>query len=509
VSRGTLFGVAANLVRVGTRLLLVPIMIKHLGLGGFGIWSTLMVIAGYLRVGSSGIKVTFQKYVAEAFGSGDFLRANQLVTTGTVYFVAISALILVPTAFFSRSVANLAGIPPEYTADSATVIALMAIAYLISSGMAVFEAAVCGAHRVHLMQCCTVAFTVLEFIFSVLALRMGHGLAALGVGIATGEIGYAICGFVVAHREIPEIALRYRYITTSVGRELARFSGSYQLLNIMELFYVSVVPIVLLRELGAGAAGIYALCDRVARLAVTGLECSLVPLLSGSTSVFSTGSSEQMRAFVSKVFKLSLAGVLLPLAFTSAFGATAVLAWTGQGNQLVGLGIVFLSSAALCRSLSRVGMVLYRSTGGASMDSGAQLLRIAIVLVGVYFGRHWKFYGAVSGIAFAELVGMIFMLVALSRRLKYFSIEQLLGQIVHLFLPVLILVGAGEAVASIHVGFQLSTRASASLQLGVITTLVLALAWPSLILTRYLSGEELAQIKKAFFPRRGMVARNI
>jgi len=98
MSKGTIFGVLANLVRYGTRLVLIPIIIAHLGLGGYGIWATLLVIAGYLRFGSSGIKGTFQKYVAEAMGKGEFERANQLVTTGTIIFIGISAAVLIPAA---------------------------------------------------------------------------------------------------------------------------------------------------------------------------------------------------------------------------------------------------------------------------------------------------------------------------------------------------------------------------------------------------------------------------
>jgi O-antigen/teichoic acid export membrane protein len=70
MGRSAVFGVIANVVQVGSRLVTVPIVIHHLGLDGYGIWNIIMTTATYMRFGSVGIKAAFQKYVAEATGNG-------------------------------------------------------------------------------------------------------------------------------------------------------------------------------------------------------------------------------------------------------------------------------------------------------------------------------------------------------------------------------------------------------------------------------------------------------
>ena len=82
IGRNTLFGVVARATQVATRLVTVPIVIFHLGLGGYGIWSIIMTTAAYMRFGSIGVKSAFQKYVAEATGNGDFETTNKLLSTG-------------------------------------------------------------------------------------------------------------------------------------------------------------------------------------------------------------------------------------------------------------------------------------------------------------------------------------------------------------------------------------------------------------------------------------------
>ena len=42
IGRNTFFGVLSNFAQVGTRLITVPIVIHHLGLGGYGIWNIIV-----------------------------------------------------------------------------------------------------------------------------------------------------------------------------------------------------------------------------------------------------------------------------------------------------------------------------------------------------------------------------------------------------------------------------------------------------------------------------------
>src|ERR1700682_5649208 len=74
IGRNTIFGIISGLTQVATRLVTVPIVIAHLGLGGYGIWAIIMTIAAYMRFGAVGVKCAFQKYVAEATGSGDYAK---------------------------------------------------------------------------------------------------------------------------------------------------------------------------------------------------------------------------------------------------------------------------------------------------------------------------------------------------------------------------------------------------------------------------------------------------
>src|ERR1017187_10017179 len=84
IGKNAMFGVVASIVQIATRFVSIPVVIHYLGLGGYGIWSIIMVTAAYMRFGSAGIKSAFQKYVAEATATGDYEKANKLLSTGSI-----------------------------------------------------------------------------------------------------------------------------------------------------------------------------------------------------------------------------------------------------------------------------------------------------------------------------------------------------------------------------------------------------------------------------------------
>src|SRR6202000_605624 len=126
IGKNAVFGIVARIAQVGTRFVTVPIVLAHLGLGGYGIWSIIMTTATYMRFGSVGIKSAFQKYVAEATGNGNYERASQLLSTGGAAMLMLSIAGLIPIALFSRKLASLAGVPPEFLQSAAGSITVLA-----------------------------------------------------------------------------------------------------------------------------------------------------------------------------------------------------------------------------------------------------------------------------------------------------------------------------------------------------------------------------------------------
>lgn len=503
IGRNTFFGIVANVAWGGARFVTVPIVIHHLGLEGYGIWSIIMVTAAYMRFGSAGIKSAFQKYVAEATGSGNFEKANKLISTGSALMLVLSVVGLTPVHFFSRLLARAAGVPPHFLSPAAGSISLLALIILVSNVGAGYEAIVTGAQRIDLLRKVNIIATIGEAVAIVLLLHFGRGLFAMSAVMAASEISYILFCIVVSRRILPQIEISPKHVTQTVVREFVTFGGSYQLVNIQEVIYGSILPVAVLKFFGATATGAFAVVGKLVQAALMPQDAFLIPILSGSSFVFASGSAEQMKLLIAKAFKTTFGLSILPLAVVCASGTTILYAWTGQANPLFHIFLWLISLAGLFKCMSLLQLVLYRASGKSLMDNIRQTIRIAMLLVIGLLGKHLGLTGILGGLAFTELTGMIFMFLVFDHAFHGFKAPILLPDTFRLAAAAVATALLSVLVVCLPVPWLSGDRAVAVVRTAAIGGLSLASAVPVLILTGALSRGELRAILDVLYvPRR-------
>lgn len=507
IGKNTFFGIVSSVVQVSTRLITVPIVIGCLGIGGYGIWNIIMTAANYMRFGSVGIKSAFQKYVAEATGTGDYEKANKLLSTGCAIMLVLSVAVLIPLTFFSRQLASAAGVPPEFLKSAAHAIGVLALIMVIANSGAAFEAIVMGGHRIDLARKFTTFFTVAEAVAIVVVLRLGYGLFAMAMIMGFSEVGFIACCYFASRRILPQISISTRSLTKSVFYELFRFAGSYQLVNILEVLYGAILPFAILRSFGAEASGVYAVAVRVVMSALILQDSFLLPILSAGTLVSASGSPETMQVLLKKAFKVTLGLSLFPLAFISVFGTTLVYAWTGLAYPTFRISVYLVCLTGLFKSFSILGLVLYRVSGKAILDNVRQVLRIAIIFLVAVFAHQLGFYGVLAGLAGAELGGMVFMLFALTKTFHVFRAKSLLPDFIKLVSATALILAAGIAASHLPIPSGFSTRISAALTLAEVLLACLLAAWPALLITRSVTSAEGKAIVGIFLSHRIKTAK--
>lgn len=505
IGKNTAFGVVASAVQVGTRFVMVPVVIYHLGLDGYGIWSIIMATAGYMRFGSAGLKSAFQKYVAEATANGDYSRANSLLSTGSIAMLLLSLLGLIPLAIYSRKLALISGVPTSFLLAASRSLVLLAVILAIANFGSVFEAIVMGAHRIDLTRKFNIVTTAAEALAIIILLHFGYGLFAMAGVMAASELVYVSCCFVTSRQLVPEIQIGIKHFTGSVGRELVRFAGSYQVVNIFELLYALLLPVTILKYFGAEVAGVYAVASRLVTAVLIGQDALILPLLSGGALVFAAGSSERLVRFFRKSFKITVAISLAPLAFVGAFGTLLVLVWTGQSNSEFSFAIWLTCLSAFFNSISRLQLVLYRASGNAMHDNLRQAFRLGVLAVLAEFGSALGFRGVLIGLAAAELIGVVYMFFAMTSVLSFFSPKLLIPDILRSFIATLIITGVGVAVCLTPGLPNVNERLDAMIKLGETVAACAIAAWPAISLTKSVTKEEWHTVLDLLAPWRKVV----
>ena len=163
----------------------------------------------------------------------------------------LSVIGLIPVALFSQKLANASGVPAEFLSAAASSISVLACIYVVSNFGAAFEAIVMGGHRIDLTRKYSTVLTVCEAVVIIVMLHVGYGLLAMTIVMALSELIYIYCCYRASHQVVPQMRISRKYFTRSVFPELIRFAGSYQLVNILELAYGAVLPVVILKFFGA------------------------------------------------------------------------------------------------------------------------------------------------------------------------------------------------------------------------------------------------------------------
>jgi O-antigen/teichoic acid export membrane protein len=505
MGRNTFFGAVANVVQIGTRLVTVPIVIAHLGLDGYGIWSIIMTVSAYMRFGSVGIKNAFQKYVAEATSTGQYKEASTLISTGSVGILIISLVGVVPIAVMSRPIAAAAGVPSTFLDQTGEAILLLSLILVLSNVGSAYEAIVMGAHRIDLARKLTSMFTVLEAIAIVIVLHAGAGLAAMAAIMATSELGYLACCRVVSKRLLPEVKVSPALVERRVVRELFRFAGSYQLVNILEVVYLAIVPLFVLRFFGAETTGVFAVANRLVTAALLLQDAFLIPLLSGGTFISAEGSATRMAVLVRKSFKTILCLAMLPLAFVAANGTTIISAWTGEANGFFGPAVWVLCLAGLFKAISSLGLVLYRASGKCLMDNVRQVGRIIVLVSLAYVGRSLGFMGLLWALCASELCGALFMMAVVSGVFKGVEVSRLAADCARVTLVAAVVIGIAYLLQATPV-FAAGARSAAVGRLGLIATVTVLAISPALFLTGSLSLSEGRAVLSLFSSRKQVSA---
>lgn len=488
----------ASAVQVGTRFVTIPIIIVHLGVGGYGIWAIIGVSVSYMRFGVFGLKSAFQKYVAQATATGDYRTTSQLLSTGSAAMLVLSAVCLIPAAFLSKTLARFMGVPQSYMHAAGGAITLLAVTAIIFNVGSAYDAIVCGAHRIDLARKINTVLSVLEAVALITVLHLGFGIVAMAAVITGSCLVYVSLCYYFSRTILPQVHVNRHYVTKSVRRELVRFAGSYQLLNAMEMAYGAILPIAILRGFGARAVGVLALATRLTSPVMMCLYAFMVPMLSGGAMVLASRSPERMGKLFDKSFKVTLGNTVIPLAFICVFGKSFLLAWTGQSDPRFHLTLCFVCLAVLFQGFSLLGLVLYRASGRALVDNLREVLRIMILLSVVAFSRRIGFYGALAGLAGAEFVGMTFMLSALASTHLRVKLGKLIGDVGRFVASGAAAVLVALAAEHIPLPAISSARLLETFKLGVIAVAAVVTLIPALNLTGAVSKHDVRAAVSAF-----------
>lgn len=335
-----LFVVFSKLLYLLVRLAVPPLVLAHVGLADYGLWTTCFILVSYIGMSASGFAVVYVRFVAQHHAQGDVDAISRLLSTGILTMGAAAAAMLAVLWFALPGLLAVFHVAPA-ARPAATWLWFGACAiFLLDASVGAFGYVLHGLQRIRREQQIWIAAYVLETLCIAGFMQIGMGvyglLAAFGVRYAFSISAAAL----VVRRELPGLRIGIGQFDRRCLRTFFGFGTGVQVGGLVSTFLQSADRMIASLTMGPAAT---AIMDLAGKLPMTGAS------LASSVSMVALPAAARQRALGADTRLLAIyadsvrmtawlsALVLPPLA---CLAPVVVAAWLGPRDNAATLATI-------------------------------------------------------------------------------------------------------------------------------------------------------------------------
>jgi len=367
--------------------LLSPFVVHHLGDTGYGVWTLLAAVVGYVGLLDFGVRGAVTRYIAHHHAGDDAESCSSIISGGLALYGLLGSLAILVAAVIAYFSPFLFNIPETYFDDTRIVLLVGGVTMAVTMLGAVFGGVIAGLQRFDVISGIEICVTAIRTTAVVIALWEGYGLVSLAMINLAASLLNGLLSWAIARRLYPELRIRFRMRLWIHMRTILSFSVLLTAIHIFGtlIYYVDVLVISIF--LPVTLVTFYAiagnLCD-YARQVAASLSTLMTPRVSALAAGSGTGVGQEIVS-VARVATLITAAIAAILLFR---GESFINLWMGpeygplSGEVLRILAVITLLSGARSVAVaSIIGANKHRALVPALAAEAACNLALSIVLV--------------------------------------------------------------------------------------------------------------------------------
>jgi O-antigen/teichoic acid export membrane protein len=409
--------VAANAVTVAatlaTALVSVPLIIGHVGLSGYGIWTVALTAIVYVTTAESGVGPAIQRFTALAHGGADLQAAARLLWSTLVLYLVLGIVFAVLALALAPTLVHVFDVAPHLRGDARAmfrITGIVGLLALLAVGMGNTQQ---GLERFP-AYAASGAIGALVFLGGiVIALKTGAGLSGLAWAAVAQQ---ATIGAVRAWGVRDVMRLGAGVVTRGQAREIGGFSlrVSMTAISLIVNFQTDKVVVgVLASGPELGQLGIGGQVAEAGRLVV---GSALSPIVSRMAAIHGRGEPGELERLFERLHRVWTVTVLGLMAVGGGALYPLIATWLGAGHGRAAVFGSFLVVAYGLNLMTGPGVAYLRAVGRPGVEARLGAITIAAnvgmtVGLGIAFGA----LGVVAATLGAFLVGTAWFFVRLRR----------------------------------------------------------------------------------------------
>lgn len=408
-------------------LAIVPIIIKFIGVEGYGVWIMIQTLLAYSSVMDMGFSPAITKYTAEYDGQGDHRKMIQIFNTlFVVYlflFLILFLLVFVGKGLIVDTLIRPIHIPKE-TASFALIISVLV--FCLTMVFSIYPSFLNGLQRMDVTNKVDSISSVIKFALSVLFLYFGWEIKGLALAGGISCI-IVIAMYIYATKRIaPYLTFNPFLFNLKTLQEIWGFSMYGAMSNVVAMIHLQLDKLIINYFLGVNSLALYDIAHRLVSFLWGLCGSFVVPIMPAISKIHISGGIEKSKEVFQTVFKYTSLIVCPLFLFVSVFAHTLIVAWLGNGYENAVSVLRILSVAYMMNILC--GPVTSVLTGMGSYKIpfyGGVVASVAAVLFCTILSIKFGILGCAVGILLAFILADTFLFVWLQRLFGASSLSRL------------------------------------------------------------------------------------
>jgi O-antigen/teichoic acid export membrane protein len=408
---GTLSTLLARFVALSTSLFLTPLVIRSIGIEGYGLWAVVGSAVIYITLLDGKIGSGFVKYLAEFLERGERERIRQTMTFGASFYLGFGLLLLPVIYLLAPHAVGYLKVDPRYHSTAACLLLLSFGYFVVNNALGVFGAFIIGMQQTDVAGLIDTSYQLAYAVSLVVLLQCGYGIYSLPAAMFFAlACATAIRAWLVRRTFGNSWRSPLRW-ESHLLRRMFGYGAWMQINALTGVINLETDRLILGTFVSVTSAAYYELGNKLASLARILPWTLLGPLLPAAAAFDGRGDNRRIdELYIRGTRYLALSTATIS-GFLIGAGPAILQVWMGRSYPYVTTVMIALLLGAVVNSLTGVGTTIVRAIGQPHYETyygvlGAAVNIIATLILTPCFGL----MGVVAGTVVGQVTGSIFFM---------------------------------------------------------------------------------------------------
>jgi len=343
---------------------LTPFVVQHLGSTGYGVWTLLTSLTGYLGLLDLGVRGTVTRYIARFHAQADHAEASRATASALAVFAVSGSLAVLISVILAAFAVDAFNMPDEFKSAAKTVFVVAGFTAGVSLVSGVFGGVIAGLQRFGLLNMIENFSGGLRALAIVMMLSHGYSLQALALIHLAFSVLNGLAYGIASRRLYPELSLRLKDSSRSHLRMILSFSTYLFILNISNLLIFYTDTMIIGAFLSVSMITFFAIAGTLmsqVRVILRGITTAMTPLASSLDAHISNVGLQSTHLRASRYATMVIAPILVTFMLR---GESFINLWMGdEYGELSGRVLLILALALLLTTGNHVSAAIMVGMG--------------------------------------------------------------------------------------------------------------------------------------------------